>query len=45
MGKQREKMDGLTKGLNGGPVTDALQTVMYRHVQEVMITYAKEHGT
>ena len=44
--RKREKMlDGLTKWLKVGRVTDALTAMMDRDVWEIMIAYAKERGT
>ena len=46
MVKQREKMlDGLTKWLKVGRVTDALKVTTHRDVWKVMITYAKGQDT
>ena len=45
-GKQREKMlDGLTKWLKVGRVTEGLKTTRDRDAWKVMIAFAKEHGT
>ena len=44
-GKKHEKMlDGLTKWLKVGRVTEALKTTRDGDVRKVMIAYAKEHG-
>ena len=44
--KQRENMlDGLTKWLKVGRVTDALKAMRDRDARKVMMTYAKERGT
>ena len=44
--KQQEKMlNGLTKWLKVGQVTDALQAMKDRDVWKVMIPYAQEKGT
>ena len=43
--KQREKMlDGLTKRLKIGLVTDALKVTRDRDAWRVMMAYAKEQG-
>ena len=45
-GKQHEKMlDGLTKQLKVGRVTEVLKARRDRDTWKVMIAYAKEHGT
>ena len=45
-GKQQQKMmDGLTKWLKVGRMTEALKARRDRDVWKVMIAYAKEHGT
>ena len=45
-GKQHEKMlDGLTKWLKVGRVTETQKAMKDRDEREVMITYAKEHST
>ena len=45
-GKQREKMlDGLTKSLKVGRVTEALKAMRDQDAWKVMIAYSKEHGT
>ena len=45
-GKQREKMlDGLTKWLKLGRLTEALKARRDRDACKVMIPDAKEHGT
>ena len=45
-GKQQEKMlDGLTKWLKEGRVTEALKAMKDRDAWKVMITYAEEHDT
>ena len=38
-------LDGLTKWLKVGRVTEALKATRGRGVWKVMIAYAKEHGT
>ena len=46
MGKQGEKMlDGLTKWLKVGRVTEALKATRDRDAWKVMIAFAKEHDT
>ena len=44
-GNQCEKMDGLTKRLKVGRVTEALKPTRDRDAWKVMIAYTKEHGT
>ena len=45
-GKKREKMiDGLTKRLKVGRVTEALKVTRDRCAWNLMIAYAKEHST
>ena len=47
-GKQREKMldvDGLSKWLKVGRVTDILKATRDRDAWKVMVAYAKEHST
>ena len=38
-------LDGLTKRLKVGRVTEALKAVRDRDAWKIMIAYAKEHGT
>ena len=45
-GKQSEKkLDGLTKWLNVGRVTDTLKAINDRDAWKAMIAYAKEQST
>ena len=44
-GKQREKMDGLTKWLKVGRATDASKASKNNDARKVMIAFAKEQGT
>ena len=45
-GKQGGKMlDGLTKWLKVGRVTDALKATRDREAWKVMVAHTKEHGT
>ena len=38
-------LDGLTKKLKVGRVTEEVKATRDRDAQEVMVAYAKEHGT
>ena len=41
----KKMLDGLTKWLKVGRVTEALEATWDRDAWKVMIVYAKEHGT